>query len=269
VKHSICELILAGSRSDFKAITENPLSTMFKGKILCVYFPEKYMNIYSEDHIDYYMDILGISHNSSDSAMENGKKIIEWKNSNSICKEWTNHEFSKFIYRVIGYPADRERLKKEKKNIENIMDEKLVSELNEGEMEGETDYNPVPETRREPENVGEYYSYPRDAKIAANALKRANYLCEMNKEHPSFIRRSNNQNYTEPHHLIPLAFQDDFQYSLDVEANIISLCSNCHNEIHYGRNPEIIIRKLYQERKDELKTAGIFITLGDLIKYYK
>ena len=269
VKYSICELISAGSRSDFQAITDNPLSTMFKGKILCVYFPEKYMNIYSEDHVDYYMDILGISHNSSDSVMENGKKIIEWKNSNPICHDWTNHEFSKFIYRIIGYPADRERVKKEKNNIERIMDTKLVSELNEDGLEGENGYNPVPEARKEPENIGEYYSYPRDAKIAANALKRANYLCAVNKNHPSFIRRSNNQNYTEPHHLIPLAFQDKFTYSLDVEANIISLCSNCHNEIHYGKHPEIIIKKLYQERVDELRAAGIFITLENLLQCYK
>ena len=119
------------------------------------------------------------------------------------------------------------------------------------------------------ENIGEYYSYPRDAKIAANALKRANYLCAVNKNHPSFIRRSNNQNYTEPHHLIPLAFQDKFTYSLDVEANIISLCSNCHNEIHYGKHPEIIIKKLYQERVDELRAAGIFITLENLLQCYK
>jgi hypothetical protein len=54
---------------------------------------------------------------------------------------------------------------------------KLVSELNEDGLEGENGYNPVPEARKEPENIGEYYSYPRDAKIAANALKRANYLC--------------------------------------------------------------------------------------------
>ena len=36
------------------------------------------------------------------------------------------------------------------------------------------------------------------------------------------------RNYVEAHHLIPMGFQDDFSKSIDVEANIISLCTYCH-----------------------------------------
>ena len=42
------------------------------------------------------------------------------------------------------------------------------------------------------------------------------------------------QNYTEQHHLIPMAYSDKFEVSLDVEVSIVSLCSTCHNHIHYG-----------------------------------
>lgn len=38
----------------------------------------------------------------------------------------------------------------------------------------------------------------------------------------------------EPHHLIPLQYHEEFEWSLDVEANVVSLCSECHNQIHYG-----------------------------------
>ena len=73
----------------------------------------------------------------------------------------------------------------------------------------------------------------------------------------------------EPHHLIPMSFSDRFENSLDNEANIVSLCSNCHNEIHYGKDAYKLIEKLYNQRKNVLSQAGIEITLEELIKAYK
>lgn len=73
----------------------------------------------------------------------------------------------------------------------------------------------------------------------------------------------------EPHHLIPLEFQDYFEYSLDVEANIISLCSNCHNEIHYGENYKELITILYNERKEQLNKCGLVVSLEELYKMYE
>lgn len=60
-----------------------------------------------------------------------------------------------------------------------------------------------------------------------------------------------------------------FCNSLDVPANIVSLCSNCHNEIHYGKKFDLLISKLYEERKEDLKEAGIYFTLEELLLKYK
>ena len=68
--------------------------------------------------------------------------------------------------------------------------------------------------------------------------------------------------------MIPMAFQDQFDVSLDVEENIVSLCSNCHNEIHYGRDADTLIRNLYSERKAVLEKAGIVISMSDLLALY-
>jgi len=96
----------------------------------------------------------------------------------------------------------------------------------------------------------------------------ANFQCEIDSMHHTFIRKNCDFPYTEAHHLIPLAYQDYFKYSLDIEENIISLCSNCHNEIHYGINAGILIEKLYNERKELLRKKNIEITLDKLLSFY-
>jgi 5-methylcytosine-specific restriction protein A len=108
----------------------------------------------------------------------------------------------------------------------------------------------------------------RNPAHAVVALRYADFLCEIDGEHPSFIRRKNNHNYVEPHHLVPMKYSDDFDVSLDVPANIVSLCSNCHNEIHYGRDYEQLVEKLYEKRKGLLQKAGINITLEQLKRMY-
>ena len=77
--------------------------------------------------------------------------------------------------------------------------------------------------------------------------------------------------YMEPHRLIPLSEQSRFSVSLDVEANIVSLCSNCHNCVHYGIDEErlLILKQLYECRRDRLAKCGINISLNDLLTLYK
>ncbi len=74
----------------------------------------------------------------------------------------------------------------------------------------------------------------------------------------------------ETHHLIPLSKQDNFEFSLDVEANIVSLCSNCHNCIHYGIDEDKIkiLNELFKLRKDRLSKCGINITFNYLLDVY-
>ncbi len=112
------------------------------------------------------------------------------------------------------------------------------------------------------------YTYYRDATIAAVALCNANYCCEIDETHKGFIRKTNGKNYTEPHHLIPISYQDEFKNSLDVENNIVSLCSNCHNKLHYGRDIVNDLKFLYDKRKDLLKLAGIDIAFEKLLEMY-
>lgn len=111
-------------------------------------------------------------------------------------------------------------------------------------------------------------SYKRNPDIALNALKNADYKCEYCSEHDTFIRKTNGLPYTEPHHLVPMKAQGAFKVSLDVENNIVSLCSNCHNLLHYGADFEKILKALHEKRKQLLSVAGIDITYEELKEYY-
>ena len=160
VKSAIYELIVAGGNEDYESIQKNLLSTILKWKLLCIYFPEKYMNIYSEDHIEFYMGILGIQCDESKGYMTWLKQIIDWKNENPITKNWTNHEFSKFLYHGIGYPPDSEKKKKAVKKFEKKIDDALIEaidEVTESELPEDDSYIPVPETRKDPIPTAESY----------------------------------------------------------------------------------------------------------------
>ena len=110
----------------------------------------------------------------------------------------------------------------------------------------------------------------RDPKRAVAALAHASFKCEYNDTDRTFLRKNGNP-YTEPHHLIPISKYRDFKYSVDVMENIVSLCSHCHNLLHYGRfeDKEPILEKLYEDRKDALHKCGLDLTLEQLKSYYR
>lgn len=112
--------------------------------------------------------------------------------------------------------------------------------------------------------------YPRVKEVASNALRLAQYKCE-NKLCPIklFTRKDGTTTYTEAHHLIPLCYQNDFDYSLDVEANVVSLCPHCHCLLHYGKDKEFLLKNLYNDRIARLKKCKLEISYEALLLMYR
>lgn len=153
--------------------------------------------------------------------------------------------------------------------IDDIYDELYIAETN------NTKPDAILNTLDLPEPLANKYTTKilnrkRDAKKAANAKLKANYLCEFDNAHLTFVARTNNKNYVEAHHLIPVQLQSRFWYNLDVEANIEAICPVCHRRIHHGTNDEKreVITKLYNERINRLKQCNIYIELKDLLEFY-
>ena len=122
--------------------------------------------------------------------------------------------------------------------------------------------------RPEPVIIQGVQAYPRSRVAAMIALQNAEHKCEIDSAHRTFERRVDSLPYMESHHLIPMAAQGDFDVSIDVPENIVSLCSSCHNEIHYGKGAARLIEQLYNSRVHLLEQCGIFVSLPQLLNYY-
>ena len=157
-------------------------------------------------------------------------------------------------------------------SVDYYSDAVLISELNKGfivkEESENFSYAGVKKEKSAPAMIKGRKVYRRNKLTAINALSLAKYSCEIDANHPTFVRRITNLNYTEPHHLVPLSFSDKFDVSLDVEENIVSLCSNCQREIHYGKDAKKLVEYLYNKRKIYLEKAGIKVTIKELLKMY-
>jgi 5-methylcytosine-specific restriction enzyme A len=115
-------------------------------------------------------------------------------------------------------------------------------------------------------------SYIRDAKIAVDAVIFADFKCEVDNYHRSFTSRKYGRNYVEAHHLVPMKYQERFSgASLDVPANIVALCPNCHRLIHHGIETEYtrILRTLLESRQQRLARCGIEVDIESLIRMYR
>ena len=71
--------------------------------------------------------------------------------------------------------------------------------------------------------------------------------------------------------MIPFSNQGGFKFSLDVTANIVALCPNCHRLLHNGRKPEKAkeIGTLYAQRKSRLIEKKLKISETELMKLYR
>lgn len=112
--------------------------------------------------------------------------------------------------------------------------------------------------------------WSRNPKYAIDAVIDANYLCEVDNQHTHFTSKFSQRNYVEAHHIIPIRFQEQFDCSLDVHANIVSLCIVCHKKLHFGlfEDKFDVIEELFLKRKERLYSSGIIITLDELYNFY-
>ena len=153
----------------------------------------------------------------------------------------------------------------EKMNLSPRRVQDLITKINKDEEKK------VIRGKKEVVYVNGHYEQKRNPTIKLNILEKAKYQCEYDCNHKCFPNSSGEHNYVEGHHLIPLSYYYLFEDGLDVEANIVCLCVNCHAILHKGNleSKIPILRKLYDLRIDDLRKAGLDISFEKLVSLYK
>ena len=111
----------------------------------------------------------------------------------------------------------------------------------------------------------------RDPDMGFTAIYNAGFKCENDPSHETFKSEVTSQQFVEAHHLIPMGFQGDFEVSIDVPENIISLCPNCHRAFHNSivKTKMELINKFFQDRKESLLEREIKLDKNKLLRYYR
>ena len=110
--------------------------------------------------------------------------------------------------------------------------------------------------------------WKRNQIVVTHAIEGANYCCEHNTSHTTFITQSTGKAYMEGHHLIPLKYQSEFNCGLDVYANVVCLCPICHRLMHFGRDSErkYVAEMLFDSRAERLGKSGIDIPKKEFVE---
>jgi hypothetical protein len=111
----------------------------------------------------------------------------------------------------------------------------------------------------------------RSPRIAKESLQLANYQCEVDSNHLTFISSVSKSAYMEAHHLIPMQAQVEFDFSLDVHSNIVSLCPNCHRKVHLAitsQKSDVLV-SLLEKKRQILSQQCLELSADKLLNYYR
>ena len=102
VKHLLIELIENGAKNDkksLKILKESPFYPTVKGKILYVYYKDKYLPIYSKKDLYLFIDALKINKNLNGlDEFDLRNILLEYKNNNVKYKNMTMLQFASLLY---------------------------------------------------------------------------------------------------------------------------------------------------------------------------
>ena len=117
------ELLEAGKEHDYDRIIKIPLNSIFKGKILSTYYPEDYLNIFSKDHLDYYLKTLDLDTADlmKSDVLYKREALLEFKNKDKDMRKWSVNMFAVFLwshYPKAPLKGDEVAVKSEEEEIE-------------------------------------------------------------------------------------------------------------------------------------------------------
>ena len=104
VKNALIDLVELGrSASNFIAIDANPLSPMFKAKILSLYYPDSFLAVCSPEDIRLLAKEMEFPAGLPCSNYQN--LLLELKRSDATTAQWSHPKFMLYLYSVYVRPS--------------------------------------------------------------------------------------------------------------------------------------------------------------------
>jgi len=119
VKKALFDLVALGAKEplDFMAIDANPLSQMFKAKILSLYYPDRFLAVCSSEHLEMLGGTLGFDDGLPFSQYQN--LLLKAKRDNPVTRKWSAPKFMAYLYkayvranRAIESPVEKPHVKR-------------------------------------------------------------------------------------------------------------------------------------------------------------
>lgn len=104
VKSEIVKLLIAGENRERLAINESKLAQIFSYKLLGSYYYDRYLNLYSDKHLRYFITELELNDLGITRIFDQEQLLLDFKQRNEITKNWSCLEFNNFLYDQLGYP---------------------------------------------------------------------------------------------------------------------------------------------------------------------
>jgi hypothetical protein len=109
VLSSIGELLSAGQSEDLDKIRQIDITPMVKGKLLFMYFPNRFLNIFSERHVDFFLAQLRINDPGVEmDLVEKKERLLAFKRNDEVMLHWSNLDFAEFLYKNWEPPSRHE-----------------------------------------------------------------------------------------------------------------------------------------------------------------
>jgi hypothetical protein len=122
IKAALLDLVALGAADplDYAAIDRNPLSQMFKAKILSLYYPERFLAVCSSEHLEMLGGELGFAEDLPHSEYQH--LLLEKKRGDPMTRRWSEPKFMAYLYKVyvrgdhpINSPIKKPRKKKHRR----------------------------------------------------------------------------------------------------------------------------------------------------------
>ena len=107
IKSGLIELLNAAEKKNFeemRRISKNlPLDQHVIGKIICLYFPDKYLGLFSNRYMDESLKILGLWDEKTEKldSLEKKELLLAFKENDDIMKNWPNRKYMDFLFHEI------------------------------------------------------------------------------------------------------------------------------------------------------------------------